>query len=166
MVEEHEMYPNAPIALVTVEITFPGEIGGPVPAGVQRAIGDVLGGDWVLDPFPIPSLTLNMGPTQPIRSPSPPIPSGVTILRYTDRERGTAVALTAGSVSLETTRYKNWPWFRSTLTTVVETVEKLLHPDGVLRAGVRYIDEVRVDGVERAAGGIGWHRRCSRRPSS
>ena len=41
VVEDHEMYPNAPIALVTVEITFPGEIGAPVPAGVQPLGGAI-----------------------------------------------------------------------------------------------------------------------------
>jgi uncharacterized protein (TIGR04255 family) len=144
--DDHEMYPSAPVALVTVEITFPGEIGSPIPSGVQRAVGDVLGDDWVIEQVPQPLLTFNLVGGQAPSSNSPRFP-GVTILRFADRERAAAIALTAGSVSVETTRYGNWPSFRSTLETAIRTTEKLLRPTGVIRTGVRYIDEVRVGAV-------------------
>jgi uncharacterized protein (TIGR04255 family) len=150
--EDHEIYPHAPVALVTIEITFPGQIGTAVPAGVQRAIGDVLGDEWVPEPVVQTGLALNLSGPQPLM-PQPPNFPNSTILRFADRERGSAVALTAGSVSVETTRYRNWPQFRSTLEVAVRATEKLLRPAGVTRAGVRYIDEVRVPGVE----GAGWN---------
>ena len=53
-------------------------------------------------------------------------------------------------MSVETTRYANWPQFRSTLETAITATEKLLRPAGVTRTGVRYIDEVRVPGAEGA----------------
>lgn len=149
--EDHEMYPNAPVALVTVEITFPGEIGSQIPPGVQRALAEVLGDDWVIEPVMQPRLTFNLGGGQPILPQLPDLP-GTTILRFTDRERGVAVALTAGTVSVETTRYANWPRFRTTLEMAVRATEKLLRPSGITRAGLRYIDEVRVAGVD----GTGW----------
>jgi len=104
--EDHEMYPHASVALVAIEITFPGEIGNAIPPGVQRAIGDVLGDDWVPEPVRQTALTLNLGGGQALM-PQPPGFPGATILRFADRERGAAVALTAGSVSVETTRYGN-----------------------------------------------------------
>jgi len=55
------------------------------------------------------------------------------------------VAFTAGSLAVETTRYGNWPQFRSLIETATTTAEKLLRPTGVIRVGVRYIDEIRVD---------------------
>ncbi|MHB8290839.1 MAG: TIGR04255 family protein [Acidimicrobiales bacterium] len=145
--EEHEMHPSAPVVLVAVEITFPGEIGSPVPSGARRALGEVLGEGWVIEPIGQPRLTLNLGGAQPL-PPQPPSFPETTLLRFADRQRGAAIALTAGSVSVETTRYGNWPKFRSTLEMAIRATEKLLHPVGVTRTGIRYIDEVRVGGVE------------------
>jgi uncharacterized protein (TIGR04255 family) len=149
-IEGHEEYPFAPVALVTVEIRFPSETGGSIPPGVHRAVGEVLGDDWVAEPVPSPSLAFSLG-AGPMTA-QPPFP-GEMILRFADRERSSAVAITAGSVSVETTRYGNWPKFRSTLETIVRTTGKLLHPSGVTRAGLRYIDEVRVNGVEGSSWG-------------
>ncbi|MDQ6840193.1 MAG: TIGR04255 family protein [Actinomycetota bacterium] len=140
------MYPRAPIALVAVEIAFPGEIGSPVPSGVHRAMGDVLGDDWVIEQVQQPAFTLNLGGGHPLLPPSSLQPA--PILRFVDRGRGSSIALTAGSVSVQTIRYENWPTFRSMLETAVRATEKLLRPTGVARAGVRYIDEVRVGEVE------------------
>ncbi|MGH9072155.1 MAG: TIGR04255 family protein, partial [Acidimicrobiales bacterium] len=143
--EDHEKYPRAPVALVTVEITFPGEIGGPIPMGVQRAMGEVLGDDWVLEQVQQPMPFNLVGQAV---MPNPPSFPALQILRFADRGRGTAVALTAGSMSVETTRYGNWPEFRSTLETAVKVTEGLLRPTGIVRVGVRYIDELRVGGLE------------------
>lgn len=148
--EGHEEYPFAPVALVTVEIRFPSGTGGSIPPGVHRAVGEVLGDDWVAEPVPSSSLAFNLGAGA--MAAQPPFP-GEMILRFADRERSSAVAITAGSVSVETTRYGNWPKFRSTLETIFRTTGKLLHPSGVTRAGLRYIDEVRVNGVEGSSWG-------------
>ena len=145
MSADHRMYRHPPVALVAVEIRFPGEIGAPVPSGVQRAFGEVLGDGWVLEPLPQVSYSVNVG-----ASAGSPLLTGAqgtatsAMARYTVRDRTTAVALTAGSVTVETTRYGNWPQFREVLAKAVEAAGKLLRPDGVTRIGVRYIDEVRV----------------------
>lgn len=153
--EDHEMYPNAPVAMVTVEITFPGEIGVPVAAGVQRAVGEVLGDDWVVEPIQPRGLTVNLGPGSPLLAPTVAGPGG-PILRFTDRERSSAIAFTSGSVAVETVRYGNWPSFRTMVETAVRAAEKLLRPTGVLRTGLRYIDEVRVAGTAGAVEGVDW----------
>lgn len=147
----HETYAHAPVALVAIEITFPGEIGSTLAPGMRRALHEVLGQDWVIEQVTQQHLTLSLVPGQQL-APQPPSFPGTTILRFTDRRRGAAIALTAGSMAVETTRYENWPNFRSTLETAVRATEKLLRPAGVTRVGVRYIDEVRVAGV----GGAQW----------
>lgn len=144
MPTEHDMYKHPPVALVTVEITFPGEMGGTMAPALQRAVGEVLGDDWFFEPLPTPRLSVNMFGAGPIEASS----TGPTILRFADRDRGSAVAFTSASLSIETTRYGNWPQFRSMLVTAVTAAEKLLRPNGVIRVGLRYIDEIRVPGDE------------------
>lgn len=150
--EDHEIYTSAPVALVAAEVIFPGEIGSPITSRTQRAVGEVLGDAWVIEQVPQQRLTLNLAGSQPL-TPEPPTFPGATILRFADRERGAAVALTAGSVSIETTRYGNWPKFRSTLEIAIRATEGLLRPAGITRAGLRYINEVRVSNVVGAQWG-------------
>lgn len=140
--DNHEMYKRAPVALVAAQIIFPGDITAPVSPAITRAVAELLGDEWVHEP--LPRITVNLlGPAPMIAEP--PTVEGSPILRFADRERGSAVALTSGSVSVETVRYHNWPHFRATVETVLEATDKLLRPTGVLRAGIRYIDEIRVD---------------------
>lgn len=139
------VYPNAPVALVAVEITFPGEIGGQLAPALQRAMAEVLGDNWITDPVQGQSrFTVNLlGPG----APAPVVeqfPLDSMLLRFSDRERGSAIALTSGSVSVQTTCYKSWPIFREVVGTAVALAGRLLRPNGVTRLGVRYIDEIRV----------------------
>lgn len=146
--QDHEPYPNAPVALVAAEIKYPGEIGTPIPSRVLHAVGDALGDEWVVDPVVIsqPSFAVQVG-GQPVVSQHTGLPTSA-VLRFADRQRTSAVAFTGGSISVETTRYQNWPTFRLVLETAIRTAEKLLRPSGITRAGLRYIDEIRVEGVE------------------
>lgn len=142
----HSTYKNPPVALVAVEIKFPGEIGAPVPSSVQRALGEVLGGDWVPEQVQQSGVTVNLGPAAPMQTIFGPGNPANAILRFSVRDRTTAVALTAGSVTVETTRYGNWPQFRGILQKAVETTEKVLRPAGVTRVGMRYVNEIRIAG--------------------
>lgn len=142
--DNHEMYKHPPVALVAVEITFPGEMGGPLAPAVHRAVGEVLGEEWVFESVQMPRLSVNLlGPGPMVGDPAAGM-AGPSILRFADRQRGSAMAFTSGSVSVETTRYGNWPKFRSLIEAAVLATEKLLRPTGVVRAGLRYIDEIRV----------------------
>jgi uncharacterized protein (TIGR04255 family) len=152
MSDNHVMYERPPVALVAVEIRFPGEIGAPVPSGAQRALGEVLGEGWVVEQIQQPGITISLGgiPATPALTAGPGgFPPGA-ILRFAARDRTTAVALTAGSVTVETTRYENWPQFRLVLEKAVEATAKLLRPTGIIRAGVRYIDEIRAGNADGA----------------
>jgi uncharacterized protein (TIGR04255 family) len=144
---EHEIYEHAPVALVAVEVRFPGEIGGPVPPGVQHAFRESLGSDWINEQIQQPTLTVNVNGPQPFL---PGVVGGLggfapgAILRFTVRDRSTAVSVTGGSVTVETTQYGNWPQFRSILKQAIVATSELLRPEGIVRAGLRYIDEVRI----------------------
>jgi uncharacterized protein (TIGR04255 family) len=138
--EEHEVYPNAPIAFVTVEVRFPGEAGQGVHSVVQRAFRDVLGEEWVIEQLTQQEITLgiNIGgpPSQTMRA--------VSIPRFTVRDRTSAVVLTTNSVTIETTRYRGWPDFRSVIERALRATTDLVEPQGVARVGMRYVDEIRV----------------------
>lgn len=150
--EEHESYPNAPLALVTAEIKYPGEIGTPIPSRVQYALSEALGEEWVIDPVVVPQAGLTVLGGMPVMGQPAGFPAGA-LLRFADRRRETAVAFTGGSISVETTRYQNWPTFRVTLEIAIGAGEKLLRPSGMTRAGLRYINEVRVEGADSASWG-------------
>lgn len=141
--DNHEVYRRAPVALVATEIAFPGEIGSPMPPAVGRAAAELLGDDWVHEPPPRLPVGVNVLGSAPMSVEVAGMSSS-PILRFADRHRGSAIALTSGSVSVETTRYVNWPQFKTALELAVGITEKLLRPTGVIRAGMRYIDEIRV----------------------
>ena len=149
--DEHAMYKRPPVALVVAEARFPGEAGAPLPLAVQRALVDVLGDDWVIDQVQPPiQAHFVLGPGLPQGSSPPP---GM-VVRFSNRQRTTAIALTSATVTLETTDYGHWPRFRSVLELALASTERLLRPAGATRAGLRYIDEVRVPGIE----GPGWSK--------
>jgi uncharacterized protein (TIGR04255 family) len=143
--ETHEIYPNAPIALVAFEIRFPdGSIGWPVPMPAQRAFRDLLGPEWVIEMQRIQRVNLQVGIGAP-----PSDVQQMTIPRFTVRDRTVAVALSNESLTIETTRYKNFAAFRVAINSALEAAAKILAPDGVARVGLRYIDEIRVPGMEK-----------------
>ena len=157
--DPHHMYKHPPVVFVTAETKFPGNIGEPVPSPVQHAIGGVLGEDWVVDQVQ-PGITVNLG--MPFSgalggaaigggafggASLGPTNLGGAMVRFANRDRTMSVALTAGTLSVETTRYANWDDFRAVLSVALEATEKLMRPTGVTRTGLRYIDEIRVGAV-------------------
>ncbi len=147
VMDSHEMYPNPPLALVAVEVRFPGTLGtdsGTLPMTLQRAIRNALGTNWVIQPIKAQRLSVSVGPTGASQS----LAESVVIPRFTVRDGTLAVAITDNSVAIETTKYRHYPEFRQTLGTVLTATADLLSPDGVVRVGMRYIDEVRIPGME------------------
>lgn len=67
----------------------------------------------------------------------------VKIPRFTNRERTWAVVVTASSLVIETTQYRHWPEFRSVLERAIAACSQVLKPDGVVRVGMRFVDEIR-----------------------
>ncbi|MGO9873302.1 MAG: TIGR04255 family protein [Acidimicrobiia bacterium] len=143
LADSHEVYPNAPLAFVTVEVRFPGETSQGVAGVVQRAFREVLGDEWVIEQLTQQEVTfgINLGgpPAQSVRA--------VNIPRFTVRDRTSAVVLTSNSVTIQTTRYPGWPDFRTVLERVLHATRDLAEPDGVARVGMRFVDEIRVPEV-------------------
>ncbi len=135
------VYPNAPLALVALEIRFPSEASAaPVTVPIQRAMRERLAGhgEWVIEAQQAHEIELAFGPTPSQNIHTRAIP------RLLTRDRTVAVTMPAGAITVETTRYDGYDSFRKLVVSVVEAVEDLLAPDGVVRFGLRYIDEIRV----------------------
>jgi uncharacterized protein (TIGR04255 family) len=142
--DDHEVLPNAPLALVAVEVRLPsGGSGRPLPMTVQRAFRDVLGEGWVIQSSRVQPVSLTIGPGGAVPQAMPPI----TVQSFTVRDRTMAVALTEESITVQTTRYRHYPDFRETLSRAVQAAASVLAPDGIARVGMRYIDEIRVPGT-------------------
>ena len=59
MTDSHEVYPNAPLALVAVEVRFPvSSAERPLPMPIQRSFRDLLGEDWVIESHKVQQLSL------------------------------------------------------------------------------------------------------------
>jgi uncharacterized protein (TIGR04255 family) len=141
--DTHEVLPNAPLALVAVEIRFPdGMSAQPLPTNVRRSFRDLLGEEWVLESQTVHQLAFTIGPGGAVPQTAAPI----TIPRFSLRDRTLAVAVTEQSMTVETTRYRHYPTFREVVKRATDAVGQVLKPDGIARVGMRYIDEIRVPG--------------------
>lgn len=144
MPDTHEVLPNAPLALVAVEIRFPdGTSGQQLPMNIRRSFRDLLGEEWVLDSQTVQQFAITLGPGGALPQPAPTL----TIPRFTVRDRTLAVAVTDQSMTVEATRYKHYPTFREVVRRAVDAATQVLAPDGIARVGMRYIDEIRVPAV-------------------
>lgn len=153
MDDAHEVYPNAPLAFVTVEVRFTAENAQNVPPAVYREFQDALGDDWVTEQLTQQTVTVSINPG------NPPTPTArtVTAPRFTVRDRTSAVVLTGASVTIETTRYRGWPAFRQILERALRASSQFVKPEGFTRVGMRFVDEIRVDNVgDRAVGWADW----------
>ena len=141
MSDDHEVYPNAPLALVVVEIRFSnGASDRPLPMPLQRTIRDALGEEWVIDSSKIQRFDLSIGPN----GPAPQFMAPVPVTRFTVRDRTKAIALTESTLTIEATEYSHYPAFRETLELAISAISTFLKPDGINRVGMRYIDEIRI----------------------
>jgi len=136
-----EVYPNAPLRLVTSEFRFPlsprlsrddvlGELAG--------VLGDALPIVEVASP---PGFTLSVGVESPLR---PGASSGG--YRFMTRDRMAAVTVAPTRIAIETTKYAHWETFRDTVVRpALEGVGGELGAiAGLDRVGLRYINEIRV----------------------
>lgn len=139
VVTSGEVYPNAPLALVAAEIRFPPvserELGMPV----QKLIRDQLGSNWVIQNDSTQTFQAQVGPAGPKASLT-----HETTPRITSRKRTKTVTVRPGSLTIEVTDYKHFAEFRALLERAASATESVIHPDGIIRAGLRYIDEISV----------------------
>lgn len=142
-------YANDSLRWVAAEVRYPSldDLTTEVQAQVRQALHD----DFpVQEQQPQVSLSVGIGaPASPARQ--------VILHRFLRRDRLMSVTLSSEAVTLETTEYHGWTAFRDLFLKVLRSLEAARKPDGVLRAGLRYIDEVRLpQPPESVTGWKGW----------
>lgn len=137
---EREIYPNAPLQFVAFELRTPYTPAFASFDGTSRvyaALQDVVP---IIHPPAMPAnielsgasgVTFSSGPT-----------------RMIDRTRTTSVIVGPTQVVVETSTYVHFEAFEELVNRVLETVGDIGKIAGIQRVGLRYIDEIRVDGVE------------------
>jgi uncharacterized protein (TIGR04255 family) len=137
----NEVFPNAPLALVAMEVRFPAAAPGPIRPPVLRAIKEFLGNGWVIEGGKQQTVALAMS-----AGGGPPSSHVTTedITRLTVRDRTRVVTIRPEALTIEATRYDGYESFKPLLATAFGAVERVLSPEGVVRLGLRYIDEIQV----------------------
>jgi uncharacterized protein (TIGR04255 family) len=132
-------YTRAPLVLVLAEVRHP-PLEVPTLAQMQvvkSALSDVLP---LADEGVVKSLTVQADgrsdPTHEITQEQ--------FRSLRSRDLRTALTVSRGSFSVETTDYRGWASFRVLLARVLNQRVAIGLPDGVSRVGLRYVDEVRL----------------------
>lgn len=142
-VDEHEVYPNAPLQLVAVELRYPLS----PRLGTQDQLAEFHA--ELEDVLPVAeiageqSFVVSVGGSPPIAAP--PMRS---LFKLGSRDR-TAIATVSGtSTTIETTSYRNFATFLPLVRRVFDALGSSGLIVGLERVGLRYIDEVRVRHLE------------------
>jgi uncharacterized protein (TIGR04255 family) len=135
-----EVYPNAPLRLVTAEFRFP--LSPSLASGdLLSTLANVLGGTLpIIEPVP-QGLQVTFG--------AEPQPAKMTsgAFRLLSRDRTLAVTVGANRLAVETTVYEHWETFRESIKPSLQAIgEELQAIAGLDRVGLRYINEIRVPG--------------------
>jgi len=151
MAETHEIYPSASVSSVAVEIRLPGgEDADPLGAAKQQKLGARLGPDWVLKAQRLLEGTIEVGPAELTSTPRE-----LVVPQYLRRDLTSAMLVTPGSVGIETAAYTRFEDFIRLVESCLLSVVEVTEPQGMIRVGIRYTDEFRIEGIERANPG-GW----------
>lgn len=138
-IEEREVYPNAPVVLVALEIRHPP--GDPLSPAQRNIIKRRLSQHTpVMRMGRLQQVTLvqaeGSAPVSDVQSQDFP--------RYFSRDNTLAVSVRSDAVVVETTRYEHWERLRDVAAVILDVRQELGGVDGVERVGLRYIDEIRV----------------------
>jgi len=140
-----EVYPNAPVVLVAVEVRHP--TAGSLSHAEQVKIKQLLGSQLpLLRTATMVNVQATVGTAPEVTTEQAP--------RYVSRDRTTAVTLRSGAAVIETTRYERYERLRDLAALVFEARQTVAPVDGVERLGLRYIDELRVP--ENGDGTASW----------
>lgn len=140
-------YQNDSLRWVAAEIRYP-------PLDEPTAGGSPDLRERIREEFPIreeqPQLSVTLGPAGPNAQQ-------VVQHRFLRRDRLTSVTAGRDVIRLETTEYPGWTEFRGGLMHVLHALGETSSPDGVIRIGLRYIDEIRLpDEPNSFSGWSGW----------
>jgi uncharacterized protein (TIGR04255 family) len=134
------VYPSAPLALVAFEVRYP-SLAEPLDALSLRAkLREIL---------PIPGSatqgTFTFGGATPIFEQQ-------SFPRLMSRDRTATLMVTDEALVLETTTYDGYDEHRKLIEKVVAAAADVAGPDGIVRVGMRFIDEIRVPKVSEPPG--------------
>lgn len=134
-------YPNAPLVLVALEVRYP-ELADPIPTSdLRRVLRELL---------PVPGSLTHSELTLAFNSE--PVVTQRDFPRFATRDGRTSLVLTPTSLVLETSTYDSYETFRSLVESSVKAVYDLMAIDGIRRLGLRFIDEIRVPGIDQLPG--------------
>ena len=140
-------FPNPPLVLTVLEIRYP-EIAGGLSDEAQRGIKEILH-----EQLPLMESQSEEQFAMAIGTQVPPSVQRRIFPRFTNRDRTTALLVKQDALVLETTVYGGWEeHFRPLIREVINALEAVSRPDGVLRVGLRYIDEIRVPSIDSSPG--------------
>jgi uncharacterized protein (TIGR04255 family) len=132
---DREVYPNAPVVLVALEVRHPAA--GPLSHADQVKIKQLLGSQLpLLRTATMMNVQATIGAAPEVTTERAP--------RYVSRDRTTAVTFRSGAAVIETTRYERYERLRDLAALALESRQAVAPIDGVERLGLRYIDELRV----------------------
>lgn len=127
-----EIYPNAPVALVILEVKHPAA--ATLDAGSMAAIKAELSDT-------VPIQRSENGVEVNFQNGEHNV---TTFQKLVSRDLHTCVTFGPESFVVETTLYKGWASFKALAERVLAARQEVAPVDGVERIGLRYIDEIRV----------------------
>lgn len=136
---EPVVFDRSPLSLVVCQVRF--EHLGTISDDAATALRDRLGDRYPLAQ-PLQNAEISVGP-------SGAQAAAVQGRRFASVEGDWAVSLLPDHVSLETTAYDDWADYDSRLREVLRGVQEVLSPRVETRLGLRYVNELSLDAVER-----------------
>lgn len=148
---DFEVYPNAPLQLVAMELRFPFS----PRLGSQEPIAFFY--ERLKEEFPFvepmgQQMVMMVGQAEgapPVTTA--PVPT-TSLFRFSSRDRTTAITVSGSNVIIETSRYERYGIFRNLIERLLEVLVEFGGLVGIQRVGLRYIDEIRVPSVTDPAG--------------
>jgi uncharacterized protein (TIGR04255 family) len=139
---DREIYPSTPLALVAAEIRHP--VASPLSDSARSQLKTRLASIF---PLAKPVQRMTVTPTQTAVS---------TDARFMSRDRTSSVTFRDDVIVVETTKYERRRVLREKLREAVLARQEVAPVDGVERLGIRYVNEVRVPGLESSREWADW----------
>ena len=131
---EHEVYPNAPVVVATVEVRHTET---PRLTQLERKKVKQALGQWAPIQRSSKQLTVTVGTAGSGDQAFEEFP------KYFSRDSRLAVSFRKEAVVVEATRYDGWLAFKDVIEAAVSARADIGVPDAVERVGIRYLNEIR-----------------------
>lgn len=134
-----EVYSNAPVVLVALEVRHP--TAGPLSQAQQRKIKQRLN-----DVLPILRTGQLANIEGVVGATEPPTVHVEKFSKFFNRDSTISSSIREGAIVVETSRYAGWERLHELAGNVLRARREVGDIDGVERVGLRYINEIRVPG--------------------